>query len=1325
MNILRCIMTKFLTKIVIFLFIIIILNGNILYKTYSQDVKTDGNEEQPLKENNKNGIIQNEKKVPPQEIRINSDQESIIKNIKISTDIDIMLWLSNLGLSFQGDRKEQEKQLLEYYKIPQNAFNKLALDKKKKEEEIVKKKKHEVPKDEKKEDKLVKEDVYDSETSRGVANEIIIKNAEKAQYFTYEKVNENVFTLNGKIEIWIVQRSKKKLHIISADKLVYNEALRIGSAIGNVYYEIFDHSGDKTPSTRPVNSVEKFSGEVISFSIDDFNADILRGAAYSSKSVKYGKNKSLKEELNFYIYSPHVSKSKDDIVVVSNASLTSNEVVPPLYTIKLKRMWLLAPNEWAISRASIFIGSIPVIWLPFFVNPGDKFFFRPGIGYKTRNGGYINTTTYIIGSPSKSERSEFLDIFNISGRKARRKIIKGLYLREIEEGDKIKTYPSGWSLKYILDYYTTVGIYSALEGKFSNLWKFENVAFKGSIAFSETVFDNNGLYFNNYVDKEGKIKRNTDKGVIFNMRVPFRYEFLFKANVRFGSLYNSSVLFEQYSDSFMSRDFGQRVLDFDWQQVIDPTQGEKDLKSRPSQKTGYYWQWDSNLVLPTQEWFGNYISNFSVSNFILKMNWKRKNMTTDSQPEAYFLGSGNIEERIEGYFFHPSQVSVPSYQLRTGGTLLSIDSENIYLDNGISATRWRRNQKKDNKQTEITDQDKNKVDKVLGEASNGDTTVSTDQDKNKVDKVLGEASNGDTTVSTDQDKNKVDKVLGEASNGDTTVSTDQDKNKVDKVLGEASNGDTIVSTDQDKNKIDSYTVFASPFRLEESNIKKQDEGVDIKEDESGFVRPQESFVVPNASPFNFSRITYKIDYSVSHVLEHIMFLNTNKWNRPEDIRVFTDDFIQYGQATTNNRFSLTQNVSFLNEMVSYTYALHFQLNRRVINNANTLAEKEKNTKGKSALNYTTEELSNSHNFVVSPLKMFSVFSGSTISYVANFDIGKDVLNTKKTATWYVFDNEEWWNGHSITQTYVAQYAGITNTLSLGVELPPYDTSYSPSYTLGVGSYFTFGSSTRITKNKEKEKYFYTPLSMNARFNLLENNISFTQDVKYNYENAYVDSTYSDLKLWWFSLSLSSLYSQKNVLNFNTFSFKPEGGKLLRPSVLSFIVNYKTKDIKFWKNRISFTFNVNMNYKHDFLKFTNSKFTMSYQFNFTIYQILTLVFSAAIKNDVVFLYYDEYAQQAGIRKRSLWKDIVDGFYFTDQNKLKDSAFKLEKLSLQFLQDFGGWVLNFGYSGSPRRVFENNRVKFEWKNTLEISVFWKPIGDLKSTAYFKNKTWSLKE
>jgi lipopolysaccharide assembly outer membrane protein LptD (OstA) len=459
---------------------------------------------------------------------------------------------------------------------------------------------------------------------------ITIESAQASDYFTIDVIDEDYARLRGDVRLSMIDGDDT--HRISADEILFNRTRNILTARGNVMY--VKESGD---------SIETFHGESITVNIDDWSSVFLDG--YSRRGVENGETA--------YIFSGTViSRTSEDTTVLNNAVITSaNEEA--LWSVSASKIWLLPGSDFAILNAVLKIGEIPVLYIPFFFYPVDELIFHPVIGYRSREGGFIQTTTYLWGRPkvNPSETSSLARILGNSSNTEKER--HGIFLRGT--GKKIID-PDKFSLKVLLDYYINLGTYIGAD-LYTPKWRIINpVELSLGIGFSRTITQDGG-YFTPY-DASGGFSDNRSN--LFSMSVPFRYRFDFNSSLSgtYGSL---SWNFPFYSDPFMESDFLNRSESMDWLNLMQ--QGLTDEASADSSiRTTYQWHLNG-IINPSVSFFNPYLTRLSISNISMTMAFK---MIEDR------TGAISIYAP-ERYFYAPDKYTIYNISASIGGTPLSID----------------------------------------------------------------------------------------------------------------------------------------------------------------------------------------------------------------------------------------------------------------------------------------------------------------------------------------------------------------------------------------------------------------------------------------------------------------------------------------------------------------------------------------------------------------------------------------------------------------------------------------------------------------------------
>jgi len=183
-----------------------------------------------------------------------------------------------------------------------------------------------------------------------------------------------------------------------------------------------------------------------------------------------------------------IRRSADDLVVLDSGSITSSLGKDPNYRILTKKIWVLAPGEWGLQDAVLYLGRIPVLYFPFFFQPGDDFFFNPVLSFPgagDRRGTSLQTTTYIWGHKTKdSSPLSFLQLED-SKTQDSEKVVKGLFLvRGTPPPSKV---PSNWTLKYLADFYSNLGFLTGINASLPGAAGLKTFTATGGIGITRTV----------------------------------------------------------------------------------------------------------------------------------------------------------------------------------------------------------------------------------------------------------------------------------------------------------------------------------------------------------------------------------------------------------------------------------------------------------------------------------------------------------------------------------------------------------------------------------------------------------------------------------------------------------------------------------------------------------------------------------------------------------------------------------------------------------------------------------------------------------------------
>ncbi|MCL2128338.1 MAG: LPS-assembly protein LptD, partial [Treponema sp.] len=544
---------------------------------------------------------QEEEPEPPPEtevIMLSPEQNRINMDIRTSSLSELAAWCRSIGLSEGGTSGDLARRLRDYFKITE-------------------------------------EGAPAGEENRKI---ITIESARSTDYFRIETVNEDYARLSGEVKISL--KDGDAVHEIRAWDILFNKSRNIITASGGVVYTKTE--GDK---------IETFRGDSITVDLDNWSSIFLGGVS----------ERSLQSDETTYLFEGTViSRDEEEVIVLNKATISNANNPESLWSLNATRVWLLPGSDFAIYNAVLKVGEIPVMYIPFFYYPADEVIFHPVIGFRTREGNYVQTTTYILGRP-KSNTSTQSSLTKILGSSSdMEKTREGLFLRST---GKKSTDPNTTSLVAMVDYYANLGAYLGTELTLPQKGMFGSTSLSLGIGLSRTIALQNGSYTPYFPDYNGETDWNTSN--LFSMEVPFRYRFRGSSslNGKYGSL-NWNVPFN--SDPMIESDFTTyRAEDMDWVNMIQKGAAIEEEDTSQNLVTAYSWNFSGN-VTPTFPKMDPYINNISINTITSTVSFKsvdRRNSYGQNDIKYYSPSS---------FFYAPDTASLYSLNGSVTGTPFSI-----------------------------------------------------------------------------------------------------------------------------------------------------------------------------------------------------------------------------------------------------------------------------------------------------------------------------------------------------------------------------------------------------------------------------------------------------------------------------------------------------------------------------------------------------------------------------------------------------------------------------------------------------------------------------
>ncbi|MBO7136749.1 MAG: LPS-assembly protein LptD, partial [Spirochaetaceae bacterium] len=308
-------------------------------------------------------------------------------------------------------------------------------------------------------------------------------------------------------DVYLTIEKDNILITISADKVNFDRERDMLYAADNI--TMTENNGDDFNRTLKGNSLLMNTS-----SLEGVFDDVLL-------TQKQANSRNLSAETTMIVSSEVFSRDNGGTIVFKKARLTFCDDENPHWQLRSSRLWLLPGSEFAFLNAVLYVGRVPVLYMPFFYYPKDEMIFNPSFGYRPRVGYFTQTTTYLIGrKPLPEESGEDDGLFNFAHpsqlMEQRR---EGLFLRNLDT--PLSDYSNDY-LKVLADVYSNLGAMMGIQGDFAPKDSyFKRITFSDLFGVSRNLYklEDNALYSpkNEYGVSEW------NKSMVFGKKLPFRF----------------------------------------------------------------------------------------------------------------------------------------------------------------------------------------------------------------------------------------------------------------------------------------------------------------------------------------------------------------------------------------------------------------------------------------------------------------------------------------------------------------------------------------------------------------------------------------------------------------------------------------------------------------------------------------------------------------------------------------------------------------------------------------------------------------------------------
>lgn len=483
-----------------------------------------------------------------------------------------------------------------------------------------------------------------------LSSKMLVESASSVEYFDLDDKPGDAMVLKGPLRLTMATDDGVN-HKVSAKEILFNRGENIVAATGNVVYSRIGKGRE-----------DEFRGEKILIDLDSYSGVFIDG------SYDMAPTGTLQRSMTFAFQS--LARRGSELSVLEDARVTACDESPPHYHIRAAKVWLFENGDWAVSNATLYVGVVPLLWLPFFYYPADEIIFHPAIGYASREGSYVQTTTYLIGE-RKALSADSSSLSLLESAPSGEKTYSGIFIqRKTAEKDQAAAAGEGEgqvgdSLKVLADFYSALGVHLGAEGSFSFSGK-ESLSFSAGLGISRSLFLQSNGYYSPF-DAANSYASTWNPSNFLGVDLPFRFGF----QAKYGSAgtmgplrYSLSLEAPLFSDPYFEQDFRRRSESSSIISIFSSKAPTVAKRSTMTQSLLGSLSWTAPAGA-TQRFLGS----ASLSRFASQAVWNSKAQSNSglTTQEKRLLSADPQRE-----FFYPDSLKLADAALQLSGTLATV-----------------------------------------------------------------------------------------------------------------------------------------------------------------------------------------------------------------------------------------------------------------------------------------------------------------------------------------------------------------------------------------------------------------------------------------------------------------------------------------------------------------------------------------------------------------------------------------------------------------------------------------------------------------------------
>ena len=429
----------------------------------------------------------------------------------------------------------------------------------------------------------------------------------------FERLEGGRYLLKGNVHLMIEEEgSEEEIHLYS-DRLLVDASHKSLTAMGSVRTE----------------GMREISGEIITLMYEQ--GDIFASHAdLVTISDELGDGSVTLHTLGtgITIQNEHAMISYTDARIATRA-------VDPLSSIRAKKISVLNDGDIIAHGATLAIGRVPLVWIPFLFIPGSRMIANPAIGFISNRGMFVNTTWEIFGRYPHIKKDDQRSLSALLSAKEDAGAIRAW---PTYTGEKTPSPLEQWARKsssYLTvfgDAYQDAGVSLGYDFRMKLLDNTLTISSLSTVAIDPSGIDQRLAWSD--VSRERMWSMNT-------------------ISYRSGSSSLTATL-PYYSDPGVERLYSSRLHTLRLDALLGAVQ---EFPSLGSERSSYTIGVNGSLTIPTKI-FKEYLSTLTIGNIALQgtYRWQKKDGV---------------------YAYHLNEVTDPRFTIRAGGTLLNLAGKTV------------------------------------------------------------------------------------------------------------------------------------------------------------------------------------------------------------------------------------------------------------------------------------------------------------------------------------------------------------------------------------------------------------------------------------------------------------------------------------------------------------------------------------------------------------------------------------------------------------------------------------------------------------------------